>query len=134
MGLFNWFSAPKPAPCVVLKNVLGEVLLQIPGRRDLIGANLKGINLAHADLSGMSLQGANLEGICLFGARLRNTSFQKSNLRNADLAYALTVAGANFRGADLSGCDLRYAGDIERAHFDEVTLSRESCVPGMIVV
>jgi uncharacterized protein YjbI with pentapeptide repeats len=114
-------------------NILGEEIERIDAR-DLCFQDLRGRNWAHADLSDLSLQGANLEGICLFGARLRYTSFQKCNLRNADLAYALTVAGANFRGADLSGCDLRYAVDIERAHFDEVTLSRESCVPGMIVV
>jgi uncharacterized protein YjbI with pentapeptide repeats len=76
VGFFDWFSAPKPLPCVVLKNVLGDVLLEIPGRRNLIGANLKGLDLADVDLSEMSLFGANLEGANLFGARLYRTDFK----------------------------------------------------------
>jgi len=31
MGFFDWFSVPKPPASVVIKNVLGEVLLEIPG-------------------------------------------------------------------------------------------------------
>ena len=65
MGLFRCFRCTEAAPCVVIKNVLGEVLLQLPGRYDLMGANLKGLNLAHAALSGMSLDGADCEGINL---------------------------------------------------------------------
>jgi hypothetical protein len=44
MGIFDWLAKPKPTPVpsVVLKNVLGEVLLEILGRHDLIGANLAG--------------------------------------------------------------------------------------------
>ena len=105
MGLFDWFSTPKPAPCVVIKNVLGEVLLEIPGRRDLIGANLKGLNLAHADLSGLSLYGAQCDGINLLGARLFRTDFQKASLRGAELAFSY-AAGASFRGSDMRDCSL----------------------------
>jgi uncharacterized protein YjbI with pentapeptide repeats len=105
MRFFDWFSAPKPLPCVVIKNVLGEVLLEIPGRRDLVGANLQNLNLAHADLSDVSLWGAQCDGINLFGARLHRTDFQKASLRGAELAFSY-AAGANFRGADLRECSL----------------------------
>jgi uncharacterized protein YjbI with pentapeptide repeats len=105
MGFFDWFSPPKPVPCVVIKNVLGEVLLEIPGRRDLIGANLQNLNLAHADLSNVSLWGAQCDGINLFGARLFRTDFQKASLRGAELAFSY-AAGASFRGADLRECSL----------------------------
>jgi uncharacterized protein YjbI with pentapeptide repeats len=87
------------------KKRAGEVLLEIPGRWDLIGANLKGLNLAHVDLSGMSLFGANLEDANLFGARLFRTDFQRASLRGTELAFSY-AAGANFRGADLRECSL----------------------------
>jgi hypothetical protein len=31
MGLFHWFSTPKPKPRIVIKNVLGEVLWRFLG-------------------------------------------------------------------------------------------------------
>jgi uncharacterized protein YjbI with pentapeptide repeats len=103
--LSDLFGAPKPVPCVVIKNVLGEVLLEIPGRRDLVGANLQNLNLAHADLSNVSLWGAQCDGINLFGARLFRTDFQKASLRGAELAFSY-AAGASFRGSDMRGCSL----------------------------
>jgi uncharacterized protein YjbI with pentapeptide repeats len=85
--LSDLFGAPKPVPSVVVKNVLGEVLLEIR-RRDLVGANLQNLNLAHADLSNVSLWRAQCDGINLFGARLYRTDFQKASLRGAELAFS----------------------------------------------
>jgi uncharacterized protein YjbI with pentapeptide repeats len=133
MGFFDWFSAPKPVPCVVIKNVLGEVLLEIPGRRDLIGANLKGLNLAHADLSNVSLWGAQCDGINLLGARLFRTDFQKASLRGADLAFSY-AAGASFRRADLRQCSL-YRAEIglsrrhSSADFTNALVNEASDIP-----
>jgi uncharacterized protein YjbI with pentapeptide repeats len=134
--LFDWLS-PKPtvAPTFVIKDVLGKVLLELPGRRDLIGADLKGMNLAHADLSKQSLAGANCEGINLFGARLERTDFSHAILKNAELSFSY-AAGANFRNADLRGCAL-YMSQVgwprDRQHaaaeFDGALLDESSDVP-----
>ena len=94
MGFSDWFSPPKPAPVVIIRNVLGEEIDRIPAR-DLYNQDLRGKQWMHADLSGMSLFGANLEGANLFGARLYRTDFQKASLRGAELAFSY-AAGANF--------------------------------------
>ena len=133
MGLFHWFSTPKPTPRIVIKNVLGEVLLEIPGRHDLVGANLKGLNLAHADLSNVSLWGAQCDGINLFGARLFRTDFQRASLRGAELAFSY-AAGASFRGADLRECSL-YRAEIglgrrhSSADFTDALVNEASDIP-----
>ena len=114
--LSDLFGAPKPVPSVVIKNVLGEVLLEIPGRRDLVGANLQNLNLAHAALSNVSLWRAQCDGINLFAARLYRTDFQKASLRGAELAFSY-AAGASFRGADLRECSLyRAETGLSRRH------------------
>ena len=102
--LSDLFGAPKPAPVVIIYNVLHEEIDRIPAR-DLYNLDLRGKQWMHADLSGMSLFGANLEGANLFGARLYRTDFQKASLRGAELAFSY-AAGANFRGADLRECSL----------------------------
>ncbi len=132
MGLFRWFSAPKPAPCVVIKNVLGEVLLQLPGRYDLMGANLKGLNLAHADLSGMSLDGADCEGINLFGAKLVRTSFCRANLAHAELSFS-NATGAAFSQANLDSC-LMYCSETRLARFHSAIITETSDIPAIKVV
>ena len=104
MGFFDWFSPPKPAPVVIIRNVLGEQI-DIVNARDLWNQDLRGRNWNHADLSGLSLDGAQCDGINLLGARLFRTDFQKASLRGADLAFSY-AAGANFRGADLRQCSL----------------------------
>jgi Pentapeptide repeats (8 copies) len=131
VNFFGILSKPKPVPCVVIKNVLGQVLLQIPGRYDLIGANLRGLNLAHADLSNMSLDGANWEGINLFGARLVKTSFTRCNLRDAEVSFS-DATGANFSNANLDGCKM-YRTETSLARFDACLLSESSDIPGMKV-
>jgi uncharacterized protein YjbI with pentapeptide repeats len=132
MGFFELFAAPKPTPSVVLKNVLGEVLLEIPGRHDLTGANLAGLNLAHVDLSGMSLVGANLEGANLFGGRLVRTSFCRANLRGAEISFA-DATGADFRQADLTDVAM-YRTETISAHFEDSLMSEQSDIPGRKVL
>ena len=105
MGLLSdLFGAPKPQPKFLVKNVLGEVIDELPFR-SLEGQDLRGRNWNHADLSGLSLWGARCDGIQLLGARLFRTDFQKASLRGAELAFSY-AAGANFRGADLRECSL----------------------------
>ena len=105
MGLFDWFSAPKPVPCVIIYNVLHEEIDHIEGARDLWNQDLRGRQWQHADLSELSLFGAQCAGINLLGARLHRTDFQKASLRGAELAFSY-AAGASFRGSDMRGCSL----------------------------
>ena len=132
MGFFDWFSPPKPAPVVIIRNVLGEEIDRIPAR-DLYNQDLRGKKWMHADLSGMSLFGANLEGANLFGARLYRTDFQKASLRDAELAFSY-AAGANFRGSDMRGCSL-YRAEIglgrrhSSADFTDALVNEASDIP-----
>jgi uncharacterized protein YjbI with pentapeptide repeats len=132
MGLFHWFSTPKPMPVVIINNVLGEVLLQIPGRWDLIGANLKGLDLAHADLSGMFLDGADMSGANLFGARCVGTSFARCKMLGVELSFS-NCTSADFQGSNLDGC-LMYRSETTLARFDGAVLSESSDVPGIKLV
>jgi uncharacterized protein YjbI with pentapeptide repeats len=130
MGFFDWFSPPKPAPVVIIRNVLGEEIDRVEGVRDLWGGvDLRGRNWSHAELSGMWLDGSDLTGANLFGARLVGTSFARCNLRNANLAYA-RIEGARFDSADLDGADLLYT-DVKRARFDGAIISNTSTIPGV---
>jgi uncharacterized protein YjbI with pentapeptide repeats len=126
--LSNLFGKPKTVSSVVLRNVLGEVLVEIPGRSDLIGADLTGLNLAHVDLSGISLFGANLERANLFGARLIRTSFCNANLRGAEISFA-NAYGADFSSADLTDT-LMYQTETKLAKFEQASVSEHSDIPG----
>ena len=133
MGFFDWFSPPKPAPVVIIRNVLGEEIDRIEGVRDLIGPRPRGRQWKHADLSGLSLFGEQLEGIQLLGARLFRTDFQKASLRGADLAFSY-AAGASFRGSDMRGCSL-YRAEIglsrrhSSADFTDALVNEASDIP-----
>lgn len=128
------FSAPKPtsAPVAIIRNRLGEEIDRVEGVRDLVNADLRGRQWAHADLSGLSLDGANCKGINLFGARLVRTSFSRCNLRSAELSFS-NATGANFRNANLEGC-LMYRSETTLAHFQGAVLSEYSDIPGVRVV
>jgi uncharacterized protein YjbI with pentapeptide repeats len=67
MGFFaDLFGTPKPAPAVIIYNVLHEEIDRVEGRRYLWGQDLCGRNWSHADLSGLSLYGAQFVGTNLF--------------------------------------------------------------------
>jgi uncharacterized protein YjbI with pentapeptide repeats len=131
MGFFDWFT-PKPAPVVIIRNVLGEQI-DVVYARDLSGQDLKGRQWPHADLSNVSLWGGQCDGINLFGARLFRTDFQKASLRGADLAFSY-AAGASFRGSDMRGCSL-YRAEIglgrrhSSADFTEALVNEATDIP-----
>ena len=130
MGFFDWFSPPKPAPVVIIRNVLGEEIDRVEGVRDLWGGvDLRGRNWSHAELSGMWLDGSDLTGANLFGARCVGTSFARCKMINATLAYA-RIEGASFRQADLEGADLLYT-DVKRARFDGAMIGPTTTIPGV---
>lgn len=127
------FGKPKPKPLgVIIRNVLGEEIDRVEGVWDLVNADLRGRQWAHAELSGLSLDGANCEGSNLFGARLVKTSFSRCNLRNAELSFS-DATQANFRDANLDGC-LMYRTEIRLALFHGATLSESSDIPGIKLV
>jgi uncharacterized protein YjbI with pentapeptide repeats len=132
VGFFDWFSPPKPAPVVIIRNVLGEQI-DVVYARDLSGQDLKGRQWPHADLSSLSLWGAQCDGINLLGARLFRTDFQKASLRGAELAFSY-AAGASFRGADLRECSL-YRAEIglgrrhSSADFTDALVNEASDMP-----
>ncbi len=76
-----------------------------PGRRDLIGTNLRGANLSGADLRGASMIGADLRG---------------ANLRTADL-LGTDLRGADLGGADLTGCLFLLQSQVDSARGDAAT-------------
>jgi uncharacterized protein YjbI with pentapeptide repeats len=133
MGLFDWFSPPKPPLVIIIRNVLGEEIDRVEGARDLWNQDLRGRQWQHADLSGLSLFGARCDGINLFGARLYRTDFQKTSLRGAELAFSY-AAGANFRGADLRECSL-YRAEIglgrrhSSADFTDALINESTDIP-----
>jgi hypothetical protein len=60
------FGTPKPAPAVIIYNVLHEEIDGVEGVRGLWDRDLCGRNWSHANLSGLSLYGAQCDGINLF--------------------------------------------------------------------
>ena len=130
MGFFDWFSPPRPAPVVIIRNVLGEEIDRVEGVRDLWGGvDLRGRNWSYAELSGIWLDGSDLTGANLFGARCVGTSFARCKMVDANLAYAL-IEGGSFRKADLEGADLLHT-KIERTRFDGTMIGPTTTIPGV---
>jgi len=131
--LANIFGSPqRPQPTTVIKDVLGNVILEVPVRNFVGSTCLCGKDLAHADLRGQCFYGSDLENINLFGADLRNCSFAYCNLKNANLAYAL-IDGADFRRADLDGADLLHT-KVRLQQLDDAIITPASTIPRIRVV
>ena len=79
MGFFaDLFGTPKPAPAVIIYNVLHEEIDRVREAFGTCGGqDLCGRNWSHADLSGLSLYGAQCDGINLFGARVAHDRLPK---------------------------------------------------------
>ena len=99
------FGTPKPAPAVIIYNVLHEEIDGVEGVRGLWDRDLCGRNWSHANLSGLSLYGAQCNGINLFRRTVAQGRLPKASLRGAELAFSY-ADGANFRGSDMRGCSL----------------------------
>ena len=108
------------------KPFVGEVKWSdIKPKAELVGADLRELNLRYSDLSeawlsdanarGQDFTGVNLNGAKMHDADLRGSKFQKADLRNAILV------GADLRDADFAGADLRGAtfigADVSSANF-----------------
>lgn len=84
-------------------------------RAVLVGADLRGVNLAGADLTGAyldmadlrsaNLEGANLRAACLREANLEGANLRGTNLRSVDLTGACLIH-TDFKGADLNAAQL----------------------------
>ena len=108
------------------KPFVGEVKWSdIKPKAELVGADLRELNLRYSDLSeawlsdanarGQDFTGVNLNGAKMHDADLRGSKFRKADLRNAILV------GADLRDADFAGADLRGAtfigADVSSANF-----------------
>jgi uncharacterized protein YjbI with pentapeptide repeats len=74
-----------------------------PGKLDLSGADLSGVQLAGANLGN-----AILDGVDFSGADLQGVRFNSSTLKNAKFGEA-DIRGVSFHKCDLTGSDLRAA-------------------------
>lgn len=102
-------------PGVIIRSVLGEEIDRVDGVWDLVNADLRHRQWAHADLSGLSLDGANCSGINLFGARLVKSSFCRCSLVGAELSFS-NATGAEFSQAKLDNCSI-YRSETRLARF-----------------
>jgi len=123
-------------PVVIIRDRIGREIHRIEGARDLVGANLKDLNLAHADLAGQSLFGANCEGTILIGALLDRTDFSRACLRGSDL-YLSSVLGTGFCHADMRGASLYkaetgwpFTRKYPSADLTEALVDESSDIPG----
>jgi uncharacterized protein YjbI with pentapeptide repeats len=57
--------------------------MDIPERKDLLGANLQGVDLIETNLQGANLQEANLRGANLEEANLQEADLTEANLQGA---------------------------------------------------
>jgi Pentapeptide repeats (8 copies) len=127
MGFFDWFSAPKPAPVVIIRNILGEQI-DVVNARELWGQMLRNRDWRHVNLERVCLQGSDLTGTNMLGANLKNASLRNCILIGCEISYA-DASGCDFSGADMAGC-LLYRSETRRARFDNVLLSEHSDIPG----
>lgn len=91
----------------------GEAVLQSEAA-NLIGRDLRGVDLRNANLTGVDLTSADLRGASLRGANLFQARLNGVRLEGADLSYS-RLMGAEFfnaqlRGADFSGADFEGRG------------------------
>jgi uncharacterized protein YjbI with pentapeptide repeats len=86
-------------------------------RRDLTGADLRGVTAQRRDLRGLYLEGANLEGANLEGCDLSGAVLARAQLTGARLA------GANLTEANLGGATLKEA-DLTGARLTKASLHR----------
>jgi len=130
--LSDIFGSPqRPQSTTVIKDVLGNVILEVPVRNFAGSTCLRAKDLSHADLRGHSFYSADLEGVVLLGADLRGCSFIGANLKNACLAYAL-VEGADFQRSNLDGVDLLHT-KVRLQQLDEANITPASTIPGIKV-
>jgi len=101
-------ATPRALPRVVRK------------KANLVGADMRGWNLAGADLRRARLMGANLEGANLHNANLARANLVGANLAGANLTEA-KLRRANLQGANLQGADLREC-DLGRSRLDGANL------------
>jgi len=128
------FGSPRlqPPATTVIKDVLGNTILEVPVRNFTGSTCLRGKDLSHAKLSGHQFFGADLENTILLGADVTNCDFSYCILKNANLAYA-KVDGAKFRRTDLDGADLMHT-NLRLTQLDQAIITPASTIPGVKIV
>jgi RNA polymerase sigma factor (sigma-70 family) len=115
---------PLPPRMVLSGAQLDQVTLEGANleEADFSNANLSQAILASADLSRANLNGAQLEKADLVKAIFRSANLVKANLVGVNLEKA-DLSNANLKGADLSDAYLLGVND-DNANFDDVKLTR----------
>lgn len=86
-------------------------------------AFLKNSSFIGADMPGANLRGAFLEGIIFGSGDLRNADFSGAKLRGANFGLC-DLRGANFSHADLENAMFRFAKNVSEANFEGVDTSK----------
>jgi uncharacterized protein YjbI with pentapeptide repeats len=127
--MLNWFSTPTLQHKLVVKNVLNEVIAELPFR-DFVDRDLRGNDFSHANFQGARFIGCNCRNVNFIGSDLRNATFWRCDLSSACLAYA-RVQGIKFEQSDLSGVDLANAFGLRQTSFRRVLISPSSTIPAI---
>jgi uncharacterized protein YjbI with pentapeptide repeats len=99
MGLFDWFSSPKPLPRFEIKDLNGNVIFVAPWS-DLWGRDLSGLVLHNANMIGVRMTGCDLRGTDWTGSKFNNASITACDMRNSVAQYC------DFSSAVLSQCQI----------------------------
>jgi uncharacterized protein YjbI with pentapeptide repeats len=86
MGLFDWFSSPKPLPRFEIKDLNGNVIFVAPWS-DLWGRDLSGLVLHNANMIGVRMTGCDLRGTDWTGSKFNNASITACDMRNSVAQY-----------------------------------------------
>lgn len=110
-----------------------QTLLPTLEHVDLVGAELKNLNLRGMDFEGSDLRKAELEnadlrGVDFEGSDLRGTDFKDADMRGSNFAGA-NVKGADFDHADLRGADLGEVIGAKSSQLLVACLDEETIVP-----
>jgi uncharacterized protein YjbI with pentapeptide repeats len=129
----GWFWQEESKPVVVICDRLGREIPRIESAPDLVGANLKDLNLVHADLAGRGLFGPIAKAPSLWVPRLDRVDFSKANPRGADM-YLCSALDTRFRQADIRRASL-YKADIgskkrPSADFHDALVDETTDIPG----
>ncbi|HEY2119978.1 MAG TPA: pentapeptide repeat-containing protein [Candidatus Acidoferrum sp.] len=122
MGLFNWFSSPKPLPRFEIKDLNGNVIFVAPWS-DLYSRNLSDVVLHNVDLRNVRMEYCDCRGTDFTGSKFNNASMRGCDLRGAIVQYC-DLSGADLSQAQVDGADFfdtEFGGKRNRCKFDDAT-------------
>jgi hypothetical protein len=121
----HWFKRAK-SPVIEIKNVLGEIIIRIPGR-DLSRKDFRGLCFDGAVLDGFEFWGSVFDGCSMVGVRASRTSFRHCSMKDVDLSSS-RLEKSLFACAHLEGASL-HKSNISKASFEGAWVSSETAIP-----